>query len=137
MKTQLLQTVIATLTLAAAGYAQSAKPLQVNVPFNFVAGSRTLPAGQYTFSQPVNTSAVAIRSAGSPQGAVMLTNRLESPGRQEIGKVVFHRYGDRYFLAEVWDTDRSTGRQFPKTLPERELARNSPQVLATIFVAAH
>jgi hypothetical protein len=48
MKTNLIQTAIAALTLAAAGYAQSAQELQVTVPFDFVAGSRTLPAGQYS-----------------------------------------------------------------------------------------
>jgi hypothetical protein len=136
MKTQLIQTAIAALTLAAAGYAQSAQELKVTVPFNFVAGSRTLPAGQYTFSQAGNPNAVVIRSAGNAPGAVMITNRVESPGRHEIGKLVFHRYGDRYFLSEVWGTDRSTGSQIPKPAQERELARHSRDDLATIFVSA-
>ena len=60
MKTQLIQTAIAALTLAAAGYAQSAQDLKVTVPFGFVAGSRTLPAGQYTVSQPANLSLIHI-----------------------------------------------------------------------------
>ena len=136
MKTQLIQTAVAALALAAAGYAQSARDLKVTVPFDFVAGSRTLPAGQYTVSQSNNWSAIVIRSAAPAAGAVMLTNRVESPGRQEIGKLVFHRYGDRYFLSEVWGTDRSTGSQLPKPAQERELAQHSRPDLATIFVSA-
>jgi hypothetical protein len=136
MKTQLMQTAIAALTLAAAGYAQSAQQLNVTVPFGFVAGSRTLPAGQYTVSQPVNSNAVVIRPVGSTPGAVMITNRVKSPGRQEMGKLIFHRYGDRYFLSEVWGTDQSVGSQLPRTAPERELARHSRDDLATIFVSA-
>jgi len=136
MKKQLIQTALAALTLAAAGYAQSAQPLRVIVPFEFIAGSSTLRAGQYTVSRLVNTSAVAIRPAENARGVIMLTSRLESPGRREIGELVFHRYGDRYFLAEVWDADRSTGSQIPTTAQERERAQNSRKVLAMIFVAA-
>jgi hypothetical protein len=134
MKTQLIQTAVAALTLAAAGYAQSAQELKVTVPFGFVAGSRTLPAGEYTVSQPANTSSVVIRSADGA-GVSMITNQVESPGRRETAKLVFHRYGDHYFLAEVWDTDRSTGSQLPKTPQERELAQHSREDLATIFAA--
>jgi hypothetical protein len=134
MKTHLIQTAFAALALAAAGYAQSAQPLQGTVPFDFVAGRRTLTAGQYTVSQPVNTSAVAFRSARGAPGVVVLTNRVESPGRQEIAKLVFHRYGDRYFLSEVWGTEDS-GSQLRKTVQERELAQDSRKHLATIFAA--
>jgi hypothetical protein len=136
MKTNLIQTAVATLALAAAGYAQSAQELKVNVPFEFVAGSRTLPAGQYTTSQAGNPNAVVIRSVAGAPGVVMVASRVKSPGRHEIGKLVFHRYGNRYFLSEVWGTDQSTGSQIPKTAQERELAQGSRKDVATIFVAA-
>ena len=135
MKTNFIQTAVAALVLAAAGYAQSVQPFQVNVPFDFVAGGRALPAGPYTVSQPVNTSAIAMRSAGDAD-VVVLTNRIAAPGRKEIGKLVFHRYGDRYFLAEVWDTDTSNGRQVPETKAERELAQGSHEVPTRIVLAA-
>lgn len=136
MKTNLIQAAVAALTLAAAGYAQHAQELKVTVPFDFVVGSRALSAGQYTVSQAGNPSAVIIRSAGSEPGVVMLANQVASPGRQELGKLVFHRYGDRYFLSEVWGTDQNIGSQLPKTAPERELAQNSREDVATIFVTA-
>ena len=132
MKTHLIQTAIAALTLAAVGFAQSAQPLQVTVPFDFVAGNRTLTAGQYTISQPV-TGAVAIRSAEGPPGVVTLTQRVESPGRLGIARLVFHRYGYRYFLSEIWGADPSVGSQLRKTAQERELARNSRKAVATII----
>ena len=134
MKTQLIQTAIAALALATAGFAQSSKPLQVMVPFQFAVGSQTLPAGQYTVSQLADAGAVTIRPAEGPQGAVVLANRVESPGRHEIGKLVFHCYGDRYFLAEVWGTDGSVGSQIPKTHQERELGKN--EAPTTILLAA-
>jgi hypothetical protein len=135
MKTRLIQTAVAVLTLAAACYAQST-PLQVTVPFDFVAGSRTYSAGQYTVLQPVATSVVAIRPDGSQRGIFMLAIRVESGAAQKFAKLVFHRYGDRYFLSEVWDMGRSSGSQLPKTAQERELAQNSQSAPVTRIVAA-
>jgi hypothetical protein len=134
MKTHLIQAAFVALALAAAGYAQSAQPLQVNVPFDFVAGSRTLTAGQYTVWQPV-TGTVAFRSFQGAPGVIIFTNRVESPGRQGSAQLVFHRYGDRYFLSEVWGTDSSVGSQLRKTVQERELAQNSRKAVATIIAA--
>ena len=121
MKTNLMQTAVAILALAPAGYAQSAQELKVTVPFDFVAGSRALAAGQYqyTISQAGNPSAVVIRSVGSATGVIMIANRVAFPGRQEFGKLVFHRYGNHYFLSEVWGTDQDMGSQVPKAAQER------------------
>jgi hypothetical protein len=89
-----------------------------------------------TVSQPVNTSAVVIRSAEGA-GVVLLTNRVETPGRQGGAKLVFHRYGASQFLAEIWDADRGVGSRIPTTKQERKLARNPRETLATILIAAH
>jgi hypothetical protein len=136
MKTHLILTTIAALTVATAGYAQSARELKATVPFGFVAGSRAFPAGQYTVSQADNPNAVVIKSTESAPGVALLANQVASPGRQEIAKLVFHRYGDRYFLAEVWRTDQSVGSQIPKTLQEHRLAQKSRGEVATISVEA-
>jgi hypothetical protein len=36
-------------------------------------------------------------------------------------KLVFHRYGDQYFLYQVWPAGATTGRQLPKSRGEREV----------------
>lgn len=135
MKRQLIQTVFAALTLAAS-YAQSAQELKVTVPFGFVAGSRAFPAGQYTVSQAGNPTVVVIQSAEGEPGIALLANQVASPGRQEIGKLVFHRYGGRYFLVEVWGRDQNIGSQLPTTAQERKLPQHPRENLATVFVAA-
>jgi len=40
------------------------------------------------------------------------------------GKLVFHRYGDQYFLYQVWPAGTSTGRQFLKSRSERDAQYN-------------
>jgi hypothetical protein len=47
--------------------------------------------------------------------------------------LVFRRYGDDYFLSEVWPKGGSIGRALPKSHTERELERKSQdnQIAAT------
>jgi hypothetical protein len=54
--------ILAMLSFAATSLvAQSKPPIKVNVPFNFVAGAKTLPAGEYRV-QADGPSVVWIRS---------------------------------------------------------------------------
>jgi hypothetical protein len=43
-------------------------------------------------------------------------------------KLVFHRYGDQYFLYQIWPAGATTGRQFLKSHSEREIL----QTLASV-----
>jgi hypothetical protein len=43
------------------------------------------------------------------------------------GKLVFSRYGDRYFLSQVFSAGSGVGRQIPKSKLERELASSQPR----------
>jgi len=47
--------------------------------------------------------------------------------------VLFLRYGNEYFLSEVWPKGGSVGRALPKTRVERELERKAQdnQIAAT------
>jgi len=37
---------------------------------------------------------------------------------------LFHRYGDQYFLFQVWAPGATIGRQFTKSRAERQLLQN-------------
>jgi hypothetical protein len=41
---------------------------------------------------------------------------------QKTGKLVFHRYGNEYFLSEVWTPGDEWGHRLSKTRREREIA---------------
>ena len=43
---------------------------------------------------------------------------------QERGKLVFHKYGDQYFLSQIWRTGENGGRELRMAHKERELAKN-------------
>ena len=72
-----------------------------NIPFSFNVGKVSLPAGKYTVTV-VNPSsdrkALQIRSADGRSSAVVLTTGVIG-SVSDNAKLVFDRYGDRYFFA--------------------------------------
>src|SRR5438105_14096363 len=54
-------------------------------------------------------------------------------------RLVFHRYGNRYFLYQIWVEGENRGRELPRTRLEKEVASNarpsSVAVLASKWVA--
>ena len=53
----------------------------------------------------------------------------------EQSKLVFHRYGDRYFLAQIWMAGSNSGQELPKSPRETEAARDYT-VQEVVLVAA-
>jgi hypothetical protein len=122
--------------LAAAGNvpAQSLSA-QANIPFSFVVSGKTLPAGEYNVRRATSPDTLSIRAVGGGEGAFStFAPTTEASARRGIARLVFHRYGNQYFLAQVW-TSGGQGEQIPPTRLERELiARgnnpNQPVVVA-------
>jgi len=92
----------------------------VNVPFAFHAANQTLPAGRYAITRIDETN---LRFTGAhSRGVFVQTHSVEGKAPEGHGRVVFRRYGDAYFLSEVWLAARATGRKAFPTRAERELA---------------
>jgi hypothetical protein len=90
------------LLLASMTSAQGVQRVAVSVPFAFVAGSSSLPAGDYSIELNREGNRMILRSENRNGGnAVMLvTNSLGA--NPDTSYAIFHRYGSHYFLAEVW-----------------------------------
>jgi len=118
---------LALTTAVATANGQSRHKLTANVPFEFMVGEKVLAAGQYRVSQVgIGDEALAIRSADSKNNAIRLTNATASQERKPA-RLVFHRYGNTYFLSQVWEGGDRTGRQLVISKQEiamqRELSR--------------
>jgi hypothetical protein len=95
-----------TLILAAgfltAGNAMAqTNKVAVDIPFSFSLYGRTLPAGHYTIASDVNTPDVL--RVDDQQDSVHIM-ALASPGADESKKdntLVFHKYGNQYFLSTI------------------------------------
>ncbi len=90
--------VLAMVTAVASANGQS---LKANIPFEFAVGDLSLPAGAYTVNAIASDRVLRIRGVQTPDSAMRLTMGVE--GKSKQARLVFHRYGDRYFLAEVWE----------------------------------
>ena len=115
---------ILALAAASALPAQTIGPLKVSVPFSFNVQGRDMPAGEYVAERLNNTPHVTLKCRERSVNVFVPTMALESPFPQQTGKLVFHRYGDQYFLSEVWSAGRY-GRQLLRTKQERDLARQA------------
>jgi hypothetical protein len=130
MKKELLRgftmlTLIVVLALATAvtsANAQSANSIAADIPFDFSVGYKIMPAGGYTVKTVSTTgNALMIQTADGGMAAVRLSDETERAKNIPQARLVFHRYGERYFLAEVWNGFDKKGRQLLKSLEESSL----------------
>jgi hypothetical protein len=115
----------AALLMSAAAHTQTTQ-LKVTVPFEFIAGDTVLPAGDYDV-QSVDTwggKALSIHNMTSNAGTLLLSNSCQLAKTSDSNKLVFYRYGQRYFLAKVWTANTNIGREMPLNQRQRELAKN-------------
>ena len=55
----------------------------------------------------------------------MLANNVELPNASRQTKVVFHRYGNRYFLSQLWIEGSNLGRELRVGRQEQEVAEQN------------
>lgn len=53
-----------------------------------------------------------------------LTNPVETASPKDKPTLVFHRYGDQYFLFQIWPAGVTTGRELFKSRSERKIEHN-------------
>jgi hypothetical protein len=117
----LLFVALAFVTAAASAKAQSRRS-NADVPFEFVAGNKTLPAGHYNIADSTLAGEVVKISAREKEASVFaMTVRLSSKAANDQGKLVFHRYGNRYFLAEIWTGGDREGQKLMKSREEKAI----------------
>lgn len=124
--TMLLAVVALTLVSAVATVnAQESRTQVANIPFEFTVGSTTLPAGDYNVTHLNSGETIALRGAESVVRLTSLITRAE-PAKQS--KLVFHRYGNQYFLSEVWTSGYTNGRKVVKSKAEEQLQREMSKI---------
>ena len=96
--------------------------MTVSVPFGFIAGDKSLPAGDYSVQVNPERGSVVLHQEGQTP-LILLTNRRESANSPSRGKLVFKRYGANFFLSEVWNQDNATGQALTPSAREKEMAR--------------
>ena len=95
-------TLASLVGLGASAVGQEKTEVVVTVPFNFVAGDRTLPAGKYTVSRASDSrlGALSLSSYETRTGVFVMTNEFKDQAIEDC-KVTFEQVGEMHFLRSV------------------------------------
>ena len=116
--------------------AQMTKAGNAEIPFDFQIQDQVLPAGSYTVDETSTTGLIVVRNDDTRK-AVLALAPVRTSGKEDGPKLVFHRYGDRYFLSEIWLTGEDAGHMIRPGKLEKELASGPARgtgILATIHL---
>ena len=118
MALSLLVSSLAALPAAA----KSVDGMKAQIPFDFYVGERLVRAGAYTV-RSLSDDEQTLRIGGDRDSAATTTNSgRERGGGEGRARLVFHKYGDQYFLTAVWGSD-SSGRTLSESKRERNLRK--------------
>ena len=94
-----------TLPLLGASPAPGDDPWRVAVPFEFVFGDKTLPAGTYEFVAHRDDARVLLHGANGREvrNLVITTLALPPHSLSDHAHLVFDKVGVTYTLSEVWE----------------------------------
>jgi len=96
--TAMVLAAVANFAMAGTSFAQS-NGVRATVPFEFNVGDKLLPPGTYTIQQG-SSHVIVIRSQNKPISTLSIVHQSDHRAANS-GKLLFHRYGDRYFLSEI------------------------------------
>jgi len=135
--TRMLALALTMLPLFAVAQLSRDTRIVTNVPFDFVVANKAVPAGEW------------ILQAASDGGRTLLLNNVDartalfSTASTDTSKqparaysLVFHKYGDRYFLAAVKLGGSKTMYQIPKSKAEAEMMAQNMAPTETILLAS-
>jgi hypothetical protein len=108
---------------------------RVDIPFAFSAGGTHLPAGHYYVSHPGDPYLLLIEKDDGRARAMVYVHPSASNGNNLSTKLVFNKYGEQYFLSQVWtEPDREVHQCF-KCRAEHILAAQVTQPQTRIVLA--
>lgn len=132
----IVSTTLLWFTVALQAQMMPPKPLlTVDVPFEFVAGGMNLPAGQYDVFHVMSPDWIMLKNSDAHSTAVLLVHVSSLPGGQSNPKLVFNRYGEKYFLSQVWTEHDNEVHNCRKSGAELALAQSSQKLpeVATVY----
>jgi hypothetical protein len=116
--------------------ARTDRDVRAEIPFEFVAGGLTLPAGTYEFTQAGGEQVIRITDAnGVRKAALVVSPVYHVRGQSATAGLIFNKYGQQYFLNQVWGAGAVTGVRLPQTKREREAVRTA--VARSTMIAAN
>jgi hypothetical protein len=117
------------LAICPKAHAQLIGDLEVNVPFQFHVGDARLPAGKYTIHtlDGDDKTVMEISSADGSTSALFVVEDADSNSAPANSELIFDKYGNRYFLAKLFDKGNSYGSEVVESRYEQKLNRRDSE----------
>jgi len=118
-------------------HAQIIGDLEVNIPFQFHAGNTKLPAGKYRIHMldDSDLTVMEISSADGSTTALFEVQDAEANAAPAKSELIFNKYGNRYFLAKLFDEGNPSGSQVVESRYEKRISQAASEPQA--HVPAH
>lgn len=123
---------LSLLLMAGSATAQTVR-VRADIPFNFAVQNQTYPPGTYSIGTlgGGDNKILLLQAEDGTASRAVISNAAENRTPADKTKLVFSRYGNQYFLCQVWVSGATRGHELPKSNREKEvakaMARNSDQ----------
>jgi hypothetical protein len=107
--------------------------VKANIPFSFIVGKTTFSAGDYRVENSGTERVLLITAEHSSQGGLINTLDVEAKKGSNQSKLIFHRYGNQYFLSQIWIKNETSGREIRSSRTEKELMAKAASHAVTIL----
>jgi hypothetical protein len=109
--------------------AQIIGDIDATIPFQFHVGSTRLPAGEYRIHVLDNSdlSTMEITSMDGTVSALFQVQQADTSSEPTKTELIFNKYGNRYFLARMFDEGNPSGSQVSESRYEKKLGQGTAE----------
>jgi hypothetical protein len=125
---------LAAALIVSVPFAQAQSRVKAEVPFAFSLQDKAMPAGNYQIIAQ-SDRVLEVWNLDVRHGQ-LLAKQISVQSKDQSPKLVFHKYGDQYFLSQIWDGQNDTGIQLAESKREKEVKMAGiPSASETVIVA--
>jgi hypothetical protein len=109
--------------------AQIIGKLEADIPFQFHVGNTELPPGQYNIHMLENSdlTIMEISSADGKKSAVFDVRDDDANAPPSENELIFNKYGNRYFLSELFDESNPHGSAVIESRDEKKVDKSAAE----------
>jgi hypothetical protein len=93
--------------------------VRATIPFNFTVNGSQLPAGNYTLGHDV-TSPLVLKISDRTQHVGAMVLAMPSDAKRNANQLIFHKYGNQYFLSEIRSQESGINVQLATSKQEKQ-----------------
>jgi hypothetical protein len=101
--------------------------VRATIPFNFTVNGSRLPAGNYTLGSDITNPRVLKISDRTQHVHVMVLAMPSADEKRKANQLVFHKYGDQYFLSEIRSQESAINLQLATSKQEKWARQETQQ----------